>query len=136
MLYDVRTESGQYCSLSVLHALHSPQLAICAPMPTLSPARMPFTFSPTRVTMPTISWPTIMGRSNSPQPAVMVWMSEPQTPQWVMRSSTSVVPNVFGVKSITEKSLCVKDTVTQLREAKLHICAPISLDPDWLSHTP
>lgn len=61
---------------------------------------MVLTSLPTRMALPTISWPTQRGPSNSPHPPVMVWTSDPQTPQHSISTSMSVSAKGLGLSSV------------------------------------
>jgi hypothetical protein len=55
------------------------------------------TLVPTLTACPITSWPTQMGSGTLPQPPVMVWTSEPQTPQHSILISMSLSPNFLGL---------------------------------------
>ena len=59
------------------------------PTPTRSPTLNRFTSAPTRVTLPTISWPGTMGKMELPHSSRAWWMSEWQMPQNSMSMATS-----------------------------------------------
>lgn len=64
---------SQYISLSVRQGSHSPHEPTCAPTPTRSPTlNSPVASSPSWVTLPMISWPTMQGCVTGPQPPVIV----------------------------------------------------------------
>ena len=57
------------------------QLSTMQPTPARSPGLKPFTWAPTAVTFPTISWPGTMGYLEPPHSLRTWWRSEWQMPQ-------------------------------------------------------
>ena len=55
----------------------------------LSPTLNLVTLEPTAVTMPTISWPGTIGKAELPHSLRAWWMSEWQTPQYLISITTS-----------------------------------------------
>src|SRR6266545_3955578 len=57
---------SQYCSRPALQLAHTRQESTKQPTPASSPTLNRFTWDPTRVTRPTISWPGTMGKIEPP----------------------------------------------------------------------